>query len=163
MAGRTLYEEDAFAWSQRQAELLRDLARTRRDLPNELDLSNIAEEIEDLGRSELNTVLSHLDQMLVHVIKAASRPGAEPWRHWLNEIGRHRIEAERRFTPAMRRQIDLTRQWRRAVRRAEEELVRFDEAMAPMPDGVPFTLDGLLDLDVPAEALVARLAPPPAA
>jgi hypothetical protein len=43
------YERDFYAWSQHQAEALRRLAHTRRDLPNELDLEHVAEEVEDMG------------------------------------------------------------------------------------------------------------------
>jgi hypothetical protein len=151
------YAEDVFIWSKRQAALLRDLARAGVALPNELDLPNIAEEIEDVGRSELNSVLSHLEEMLIHAIKAASRPDAEACRQWLNEIGVHRRNAERRFTPGMRQLIDLGVLWRRAIRLAGDELARFGEAMAPMPQDVPFTLDELLDIDVSPEALIGRL------
>ena len=65
-----LYDTDILAWSQRQAAVLRDLA-ARRDLPNELDLDHVAEEIEDVGRSELNAVQSFIRLCLVHIVKAA--------------------------------------------------------------------------------------------
>ncbi len=51
MSEAGLYEADIFEWSERQAEVLRVVA-SRRDLPNELDLLNIAEEIEG-GRLSL--------------------------------------------------------------------------------------------------------------
>ena len=44
MDRRSLYDDDIYAWTQQQAEVLRRLAETRRDLPNELDLENVAEE-----------------------------------------------------------------------------------------------------------------------
>ena len=50
MGDRTLYDEDILIWSEQQAAALRSLA-SRRDLPNELDLANVIEEIEDAGRS----------------------------------------------------------------------------------------------------------------
>ena len=59
MDRRSLYEDDIYAWAQQQADALRRLA-TRRDLPNELDLENVAEEIEDVGRSELSRVESYI-------------------------------------------------------------------------------------------------------
>ena len=54
MAHEDLYEADFLLWTERQAAELRALAHSCRDLPNALDLDHIAEEIEDLGRSELN-------------------------------------------------------------------------------------------------------------
>jgi hypothetical protein len=47
------YDEDILVWSEQQASVSRSL-RSRRDLPGELDLEHVAEEIEDVGRSELN-------------------------------------------------------------------------------------------------------------
>jgi hypothetical protein len=57
MADSSLYDEDILIWSEQQAAALRSLAN-RRDLPNELDLANVIEEIEDVGRSEFHTVES---------------------------------------------------------------------------------------------------------
>ena len=45
-----LYEADFYAWTKQQAIELRRLAKTRPNLP--LDLAHIAEEIQDLGKSE---------------------------------------------------------------------------------------------------------------
>jgi hypothetical protein len=47
MAGTDLYDTDILAWSEQQAEALRELA-ARRDLPNALDLPHVLEEIGDL-------------------------------------------------------------------------------------------------------------------
>ena len=46
MSQTALYDEDILLWSERQAEIVRRLGRTRRDLPNEFDIENVAEEIE---------------------------------------------------------------------------------------------------------------------
>jgi Domain of unknown function DUF29 len=46
-----LYDRDVLAWSQHQAELLRRTGRGER--VNHVDWENVAEEIEDVGRSEL--------------------------------------------------------------------------------------------------------------
>jgi hypothetical protein len=152
-----LYEEDVFAWSQHQAAVLRRLAESGAALPNDLDLEHVAEEIEDLGISELNRVLGHLEGMLIHLVKAASSPSVDAVRHWLVEIDQHRRDATRHFTNAMRQRIDLARTWTRARRAATTDLARFGEPVAPLPDSCPFTLDELLDEDNAAEALLARL------
>lgn len=69
MSGSTLYDDDILLWSEQQAAAIRRLAPTRRDLPNELDIENVAEEIESVGRSELAAVESHLQLIFVHLIK----------------------------------------------------------------------------------------------
>ena len=48
------YDSDFFAWTQHQAKLLRALRRWPAEIPAELDLDRVAEEIEDLGSAELN-------------------------------------------------------------------------------------------------------------
>lgn len=160
MDGSALYEEDVFAWSQHQAAALRRLAASGAALPNDLDLVHVAEEIEDLGISELNRVLGHLEGMLIHLVKAASSPGVDAVRHWLVEIDQHRRDATRHFTNAMRQRIDLERAWKRSRRAAATDLARFGETVAPLPDACPFALDELLDEEMAAEALLARLRPP---
>ena len=49
MGGSSLYDNDVYAWAEQQAAVLRGLA-ARRDLPNELDLANVIEGIEDVGQ-----------------------------------------------------------------------------------------------------------------
>ena len=55
---RSLYQTDYYAWTRQQAAELRALAARRVD--TKLDLENLAEEVESLGRSDLNTVRSQV-------------------------------------------------------------------------------------------------------
>ena len=50
--GMSDYDVDVYAWSQRQGALLRRLATGERVNDADLDWSNIAEEIETVGRTE---------------------------------------------------------------------------------------------------------------
>ena len=68
MGDQSLYEEDILIWSEQQAAALRKLA-ARRDLPNELDLENVAEEIEDVGKSELSKVEGFIRLILIDLVK----------------------------------------------------------------------------------------------
>jgi hypothetical protein len=60
MSNIGLYDTDILLWSERQAELLRRHAAGERVNDAAIDWSNIVEEIEDVGRSERNSVESHL-------------------------------------------------------------------------------------------------------
>ena len=79
------YDDDIVLWSEQQAEIIRRLSATRRDLPNELDVENVAEEIESVGRSETAAVESFLRLLLLHVIKIASASEVEVAAHWYDE------------------------------------------------------------------------------
>ena len=67
---RALYDEDFFLWSQEQAALLRDKKCT------DLDLDNLAEEIESLGKRDRRELESRLRVLMTHLLK---------WRHQSEE------------------------------------------------------------------------------
>lgn len=166
MPSHAAYDDDFYTWTQEQARLLRELPRATA-LPNSLDLAHIAEEIEDMGKSELNTVLSCLLQMFVHLIKLkANGFEAPPARGWVTEILAFHRNARRGFTPGMRQLIDLDGLWREAVADASHELSLYDEAVPPLPPSCPFELDDLvartIDISVMLETL-SRAAHGPAA
>ncbi len=68
MSDSTLYDDDIVLWSEQQAAAIRRLRETARGLPNELDIENVAEEIESVGRSELAAVESYVELILVHLV-----------------------------------------------------------------------------------------------
>lgn len=64
-----LYDEDIVAWARQQAQLL----RTGRFA--ELDIEHIAEEIEDVGKSEQRELASRMAVLLAHLLKWQYQPG----------------------------------------------------------------------------------------
>jgi hypothetical protein len=160
MADTDLYETDILAWSEQQADVLRELA-ARRDLPDALDLAHIVEEIEDVGQSELNAVKSFIRLVLGHAIKCLVDPDAPSVRHWHAEIGNWQSELADRVSPSMRHRIDLDVLWGRAVRQAELDLLARECDARPIIAVValrgtpcPISLDDLLESP---GALMARL------
>ena len=79
-----LYEHDVLAWSQHQADLLRRLGRGER--VNDVDWTNVAEEIESVGLSELHSVESYLNLVIVHLLKLQAWPDSTAADHWHTEI-----------------------------------------------------------------------------
>jgi len=63
MAFENLYETDFYAWTMKQAEFLRHGRLT------EVDLENVAEEIESMGKSQKREFLSRLSVLLMHLLK----------------------------------------------------------------------------------------------
>lgn len=100
-APNALYEEDFYAWSQQQAELLREKRFS------ELDLVNLVEEIESLGKSEKRSLISHLGVLLGHLLKWQYQPDypyRKSWRASINEQ-RHQIEELLEENPSLRPQL----------------------------------------------------------
>jgi Domain of unknown function DUF29 len=61
---RSLYQTDYYAWTKDQAAKLRALAAARVNSP--LDLENLAEEIESLGRSDWRAARSQVQRVIEH-------------------------------------------------------------------------------------------------
>ena len=138
------YEADILTWSERQAELLRRRAAGELVNDAEMDWSNIAEEIEDVGRSELRTVESLLVQALRHMLKAEAWPLARDAPSWRADAIDFRQQAQRRFVPSMRQRIDVPDLYRQALRAIPDSV----DGLAPLPiqTEIP-TLDELLAED----------------
>ena len=62
------YEQDFYGWTQEQARLLREGRFA------ELDVANVIEEIETLGRSERRELVSRLRVLLLHLLKWQHQP-----------------------------------------------------------------------------------------
>ena len=63
----TRYDKDVLVWSQEQARLLR---AGRFD---ELDIEHVADEIEDVGKSEKRELANRMAVLLAHLLKWAER------------------------------------------------------------------------------------------
>jgi hypothetical protein len=154
-----LYTRDVLAWSERQADLLRRLARGER--VNDVDWDHVVEEIEDVGLSELNAVRSFIGQILAYLLKLHGWPDLEADNHWRAEIIAFQGSLQDRFAPSMRQRIDLDKIHARAVRQIADSRYGGRPGRKP-PEACPVTLDQLLNDPVDAlEAAVARGASTP--
>ncbi len=146
---RAAYEEDFYAWTRQQAAALRRLAELRPNLPVDLDLDLLAEEIEALGREDRYCVERELESVLEHLLLLAWSPAVRPRLSWQNLVDRARGEIARRLTPTLRREIEarLPELYDIARRCAEEVLRQHheDEAAGALPERCPWSLDRILD------------------
>jgi hypothetical protein len=136
-----LYEDDILLWSERQAGLLRRLARGER-VNDQIDWDNVAEEVESVGRSELSAVRNLLVQALLHDLKVRAWPQAREVPHWQAEARGFRGDAAQSYSPSMRRRIDVSELYQRALDRLPETLD--GQPPLPLPECCPFSLDELL-------------------
>ncbi len=136
----SLYEEDFYAWTQQQAELLRRLPA----IGNEIDLEHIAEEIEDLGRSDLRAARSLCQHIIEHFLKLEYSGLDEPADHWRDEIVEWRLQLEQILTRSIVAKLDLPGCYRtaiRLVRRLEREVPGL---MSRLPVECPYTLEQIV-------------------
>jgi Domain of unknown function DUF29 len=97
------YEEDGYSWALEQAALLR-----ARQL-DQIDIENIAEEIESLGKSFANELRSRYDTLVMRLLKWQFQPEQRS-NSWAATIRRERREIERhlRLNPGLKsRRIEL--------------------------------------------------------
>ena len=101
-ADGSLYDDDFYAWTQEQAELLRRLPV----VSNRLESLLIAEEIEDLGKSELHPQ-SLCEHIIEHLLKLEFSGLEEPAGHWRDEIIEWRLQLEKTLTRSIEAKLDL--------------------------------------------------------
>ena len=138
----TDYDTDILTWSERQAALLR--RRAAGELVNDADLDwpHIAEEIEDVGRSELRSCRSLLRQALRHMLKAEAWPLSRDAPTWRADAIDFRRQARDAFVPSMRQKIDIAGLYADALAAMPETVDSVPPL--PVPDVCPVTLDELL-------------------
>ncbi|HKK23078.1 MAG TPA: DUF29 domain-containing protein [Pseudohaliea sp.] len=135
----SLYDEDFYAWIRHQIGLLQ-----QRRLDS-LDLDNLIEELEAVGRAEKRSVFTNMRVILQHLLQLRARtsgPADEPE----TAIGAHRVYLAEDFrtSPSLRPYaIDILPEcYDRARTRAAEET---GLPLSAFPADCPESLDQVLD------------------
>jgi Domain of unknown function DUF29 len=136
-----LYEQDFYQWTQQMAIALRE-GRLER-----LDLENLAEEIESLGRSDRRALQSRLVVLLHHLLKWRYQPSQRTgsWKGTLSEQ-RRRIRVLLEDSPSLRSLLDesVAKCYGDARRQAADET---GLPMTEFPEVCPFPMVDILDPD----------------
>jgi Domain of unknown function DUF29 len=95
-----LYDTDAFAWANTTTRLLRE----RRF--DEIDFSNLIEEIEDMGKREKRELESRLEILLGHLLKWQFQPQLQS-NSWLLTIREQRLRLQEHLAqnPSLRAKV----------------------------------------------------------
>lgn len=93
LSTESLYDRDFVLWTEKTAEQLRRKAFA------DLDLENLIEEVESMGRSERQAVESLLTVLIEHLLKLTywESERERNARHRLVEIANFRVQLERRM------------------------------------------------------------------
>lgn len=93
--GKISYEEDFYAWTQEQAQLLREAARERLNTP--IDWEHIAEELDIMGGQVKESIRSHLATVIEHLLKLEHSPDPYPRRKWRLSVKKARYHLEEKL------------------------------------------------------------------
>jgi len=134
-----LYSQDLYRWAEVTAALLK--ARQF----EQLDLDNLIEEVESLGRSDRDKLLSSLKVLLLHLLK-----WQQPHKRthsWENTIFRERENIAEYLEDAPSLRQFLTEEWvekayQRGLRIAVQE-TRLDKSV--FPERCPYSLEEILE------------------
>jgi hypothetical protein len=141
------YEDDFYAWTQYQARVLREMPAP----DNRFDREHVAEEIEDLGKSERHTVESQISRIIEHSLKIAYSPAEGPRYGWMGSIADARRVLRQKLTPTLRRHVEGVLAERYADGREAADLALREhgehDAAAALPVVCPYTLDQVLSRD----------------
>jgi len=137
----TLYDRDFNLWLDKTASLLKERQF------HELDIPNLVEEIETIGRSEKHALQSNLIVVLLHLLKYKYQPQRRS-SSWLSSIAEHRDRLEIVLTdnPSLQTYVDTVFQkcYSKARRRAAIET---ELPIDTFPVESSFMLDQTLDPD----------------
>ena len=131
------YETDFYQWTQQQAALLRQGEFNRVDL----DLANIAEEIESMGRGQTHSLGSYLQNVLMHLLKWRYQPErrGNSWRLSILN-GRHQINRLVKDSPSLKPKVAafIADEYQQAQKIAALET---GLPLTTFPEECPFTVE----------------------
>jgi hypothetical protein len=137
----SLYNQDYYLWLTSTATLLKEKEFTK------LDLENLIEEIESLGKSEKRAIESNLIVVMLHLLKWRYQPEKRS-NSWNSSIREHRRRIQRLLTdsPSLKNYLSeiLADCYLAAKKQAGDET---GLSIIAFPEESPFSLTECLDED----------------
>ena len=134
-------QQDFYAWTQQQADLLRSRQF------NKIDLEHLIEEVESMGNSELRELESRLTVLLMHLLKWQYQANFQT-RSWILTIK----EQRRRIVKRLQQSTSLKNKLDEIINDAYE-LARGDAAdetglpESDFPETCPWTYAQIVDME----------------
>ncbi|MFM5983089.1 MAG: DUF29 domain-containing protein [Sphaerospermopsis kisseleviana] len=141
---KKLYEQDFYLWLQTTANLLEN------NKFDELDIKNLIEEINSIGRSEKKELKSRLITLIEHILKL------EYWqlekennaRGWRNTVAEQRLQIELTLedSPSLRNMLDDI--FEECYQKARQYILkRYQLSPNLFPENPPFSVTDVLNAD----------------
>lgn len=140
------YDDDFYAWTQEQARLIRSGSL------DAVDLENVAEEIESMGRSDKREIVSRLTVLLAHLLKWQYQSAfrSRSWQQTIFEQ-RQKVGGLLEESPSLRPAVPdfVSRAYSSAV---QEASIETGIAIEQFPPQCPYSTDHIFDIDFLPEA-----------
>lgn len=133
----TLYDTDFVAWTRQQAAILRSMQGT-----DTLDIENLVDEIEGLGRSAIAELEAAIRRVLVGLVDLKREPGSVD----VESIYSAQSDALMWSDNGVVRHVDLEKTWRLAMR-----------SLKGFPEICPYKIDYLLAENFDVDKAVAAI------
>ncbi len=131
----TTYQTDFYLWTQQQADLLRQGALSA------IDVENLIEEIESMGKSDRRSIRSYLANIILHLLKWRYQPDRRS-NSWEDSIdnGREEVNWILKDSPSFKPQlITLIDEVYASARRKAGRETKLP--ITTFPDQCPFTVE----------------------
>ena len=139
----TNYDQDFLAWTQQQADYL------KKGCWSKLDVKNLIEELEALGRSEQKELSGYFQVLVMDLLKCQYQPEKRTasWNHTLSNC-RDKIQDCLEDTPSLKKFLQdgvwIDKYYRRARRDAAKET---QMSLEIFPAQCPYMIEQILDPD----------------
>ncbi len=145
------YETDVVAWANEQAWLVRN---KKFEL---LDIEHIAEEIEDVGKSEQRELASRMAVLIAHLLKWRFQPELRgvSWERTIKEQ-RKALEFHIKQVPSLKSKLSNS-EWQDAVWADAITIAIRETGIENFPETCPWTIDNILSHNwLPMSPVVAE-------
>jgi len=132
------YETDVVAWSNEQARLI------RAGMFDLLDLEHIAEEIEDVGKSEQRELASRMAVLIAHLLKWQYQPERQStsWKRTIKEQ-RRALAFHLKKVPSLKPKL-ADPDWQGAIWADAVTIAINETGMGGFPENCPWTIENIL-------------------
>lgn len=134
MSQLNIYDKDFYQWTIEQAKAIDE-----RNF-NILDWENLKEEIESLGRSQYDAVVSLLTREIEHLLKIDYVPIPDCKNKWTSEVIAFKKGIKRKISPSMKPKLEVEFE---GIYTDAREIVEAEYQIS-LPQECPYNLDQLL-------------------
>lgn len=133
------YDNDVVAWANEQARLL------RAGRFSELDIEHIADEVEDVGKSEQRALASRMSSLLAHLLKWQFQPErrGNSWKRTIKEQ-RRGIASRLEDTPSLQAKNADSKWWGDVWSDAVSQAIQ-ETGIDELPENCIWSIDQIMD------------------